>query len=353
VQKLGRALLGNGRGWILSRLRCARGLRRVCRRRVGVGESGEPLGHDLGCFLLLLDGRRLWALERFAGGQVLLLLRREARLGGGDHQHFVEPVEMGGRLDDHVDKVFAVRVADDLLHHAHRESAREDLVAAGGEHGFARLDAAVGEDADDLRLAGGVAAQDAANARGLQDYSCAAGLVVDGQNLGRMGKDLAHLAYDSVGGNHSHIAVQAVGRTLVKIEDARLIAAAGADSLRGNRRINVFLLEAEELLQPLALAGIFKQGSLLQAEAVDGLLQFAVLFANVAQVKIVLPQVSSLQLGGLDNPLCRRNQRIGPQPDEPYAGRVLRVEGVARVAGAAHLHSEADDLRPEDGQQYE
>ncbi len=43
-------------------------------------------------------------LQRLAGGHVLLLLRREARLGGGDHQHLVEPVKMRGRLHDDVDK---------------------------------------------------------------------------------------------------------------------------------------------------------------------------------------------------------------------------------------------------------
>ncbi len=186
-----------------------------------------------------------------------------------------------------------------------------------------------------------------------QDHSRAAGLVVDGQHLGRMGKDLAHLAHDPIGGNHRHIAGKAVGRTFVEIEDARLIAAAGADGLRGDRRVNVLLLEAEEGLQALALAGIFKQGGLLQAQAVDGLVQIVVLFANVAQVKIVLPHACGAQLGVLDQPLRRRNQRIGPQPDEPHAGRVPRVEGVAPVAGVAHLHGKADDLRPQDGQQHE
>ena len=155
------------------------------------------------------------------------------------------------------------------------------------------------------------------------------------------------------GGNHRHIAVQAVGRTFVEIEDARLIAAAGADGLRGHRRVNVLLLEAEEVLQALALAGIFKQGGLLQAQAVDGLVQIAVLFADVAQIKIVLPHALGAQLGGLDEPLRRRDQRIGPQPDEPHAGRVLRVEGVAPGAGMAHLHGQADDLRQQDGQQHQ
>ncbi len=84
-------------------------------------------------------------------------------------------------------------------------------------------------------------------------------------------KDVADLADDAVGGNHRHIAVQAVAGALVEIEDAGLIAAAGADGLRGEGRINVLLLKAEECLQALALAGIFEQGSLLQAQPVDGL----------------------------------------------------------------------------------
>ncbi len=197
---------------------------------------------------------------------------------------------MGRRLHDDVDEEFAIGVADDFLHHPYGQTSREDLVAPGGEHLFARLDALVGQDAHNLRLAGGIAAQNAANARGFKNHARAAGLVVDGQHLGRMGKDFAHLAHDPIRGNHRHIAVQAVGRTLVEIEDAGLIAAAGADGLRGHRLVDVLLLEAEQALQALALAGIFKQGSLLQAQPVDGPLQLLVLFAHVTQGDIVLPQ---------------------------------------------------------------
>ena len=85
-------------------------------------------------------------------------------------------------------------------------------------------------------------------------------------------------------------------RALVDIEDARLVAAAGADGLRGNGLVDVFLLEVQQGLQPLSLAGIFKQSGLFQAQPVDGLLQILVLLAHVAQVDIVLPTAGDAEV---------------------------------------------------------
>ena len=99
--------------------------------------------------------------------------------------------------------------------------------------------------------------------------------------------------------------------------------------------------------------GIFQQRGLLQAEPVDGLLQLLVLLADVAQVKVVLPQALHAQLGDVEELLRGGDHRIGPQPDEPHAGRVLRVEGVAPAVGAAHLHGQPDDLRQQDSQQHQ
>ena len=71
--------------------------------------------------------------------------------------------------------------------------------------------------------------------------------------------------------------LEAVGGAFVDVEDAGLVAAAGADGLGGQGLVDVLLLEAEEGLKTLALAGIFKQRGLLKAETVDGLLQVLVL----------------------------------------------------------------------------
>ena len=72
------------------------------------------------------------------------------------------------------------------------------------------------------------------------------------------------------------------------IEDARLIAAAGADGLRGQRLVDILLLEVHQRLQALSLLGVFKQRRLLQTQPVDGLLQLLVLLAGVAQIDVVV-----------------------------------------------------------------
>ena len=69
------------------------------------------------------------------------------------------------------------------------------------------------------------------------------------------------------------------------------------------------MLEVEEGLEALALAGIFKQGGLLEAQAVDGLLEILVLLADVAQVNVVLPEAGDAELGILNELLGGRDQR--------------------------------------------
>ena len=150
-------------------------------------------------------------------------------------------------------------------------------------------------------------------------------MIVDGKYLRRVGKDVADLAHNAVRGNDRHIGAKLIIGSLVDVEDVRLIASAGANGLRGHRLVDVFLLEVEERLQTLALASILKQRGLFQAQTVDGLLQILVLLADVAQVNIVLPETASAKLGGLNELLWRRDQGIGPQPDQPHAGAVLRV----------------------------
>ena len=90
----------------------------------------------------------------------------------------------------------------------------------------------------------------------------------------------------------------------------------------GRRRlVNVFLLEIEHRLQPLALLGVLKQRSLLQPQTIYRLLQIRVLLAHVAQVDVVLPEstkrpilvLCTARSGG-------EHHAIGPQPDQPHAG---------------------------------
>ena len=87
----------------------------------------------------------------------------------------------------------------------------------------------------------------------------------------------------------------------------------------GNGLVDVLLLEVQHRLQPLALARIFKQGSLFQPQPVDGVLQVLVLLAHVAQVDVVLPEAAHAGLGVLDSAL----QRATP-PHWPTAGSAGR-----------------------------
>src|ERR1035441_10663476 len=112
----------------------------------------------------------------------------------------------------------------------------------------------------------------------------------------------------------------------VQIKDPRLIVAAGADGLGGYGLVDVLLLEGGEGLQALALAGILKQGGLLQPQTVDRLLQIPVLLADAAQVEIVHPHALDAELGAVNNPLRRRDHHIRPQADEAHARAVRGVE---------------------------
>ena len=64
-------------------------------RKAGIDEAGKALGVDLRGLQLLLDGIGLSAFDGFAGGKILFVLGREARLGVGDDEDLVKTVEMG------------------------------------------------------------------------------------------------------------------------------------------------------------------------------------------------------------------------------------------------------------------
>ena len=48
-----------------------------------------------------------------------------------------------------------------------------------------------------------------------------------------------------------------------------------------------------------------------------------------------------------------RDQRIGPEPDQPHAALVVRIERLRPVPVAAHLHGKPHDLRHQDSQQHQ
>ena len=181
----------------------------------------------------------------------------------------------------------------------------------------------------------------------------AAGLVVDGQHLRRVGKHFPHLAHDAVRGDDRHIALEAVIVAFVNGENLRLVGTAGPDDLGRQRLIEIFLLEIEHGLQAMPLARIFKQCSLFQAETVHRILQVLVLLANVAQVDIVLPETEDAGLRVLHHAFDGRNHGVGPQADEPYTGAVRRVERSPSGICAPNLHRQSNHLDQQQNQQHQ
>ncbi len=167
-----------------------------------------------------------------------------------------------------------------------------------------------------------------------------------------MRKDVAHLSYDAVRCNHRHIRLEAVAGALINIKNLRSVAAAGAVSLRGKGGIDVLLLEAEQSLETLALAGVFKQCGLLKPQPAYGLLEILILPAHAHQVEIVGPRTHNAEVDPVDEPLRRRDDCIGPKPNQPHAARIRRVKTVTPAARTAHLHRQPGDLRHQDGQQH-
>jgi hypothetical protein len=141
-----------------------------------------------------------------------------------------------------------------------------------------------------LRLPQRVATQNASNARRLKNHAGPAALVVDDEHLRGTRIDFAHFADNAIRGDHCHIAFEFRVRTLIDIEEPRLVAAAGADDLRGLCLVDVFLLKIHQCLQALSLACVFKKRGLLQTEPVEVLLQILVFVADVAQIEVILPE---------------------------------------------------------------
>jgi len=171
-------------------------------------------------------------------------------LSSGDDENFLKLEEVDGRLDEDGGVGLVVGIGRDGFHGADGEAAGEDLIAAGCEDRLAWLDAVVGGEIADLDATTGGAVDDGADAGRGEDDAGAGGLVVDEQHLcgvGRgLGEDVANLADDAEGGDDGHVGLEAVGGTLIDIEDAGEVGAAGADDLRGEGGRDVVLLEGEK-----------------------------------------------------------------------------------------------------------
>ena len=137
----------------------------------------------------------------------------------------------------------------------------------------------------------GVPRRIGADARALEDDAGAGGLVVDLEHLRGGGKYIAQLNHYAVMGDDRHVGPEAVVPALIDGQHAGLVAAAGADHLRGYRRSDVALLEPKHGLQALSLERVFRDGRLRNAHAGKLLLQVLVLLAHVAEVDVIGPAV--------------------------------------------------------------
>ena len=225
-------------------LRIARCVRRLARN------SRQALGQNVG------------------GTQRPQVFRVRHLLGDfGYHQHLFQLVQVGRGNDANIkEQVFARLNRSNL---ADRQSLGEDAIAAAGNDIFPRRDLFVTHDVLQGRRAVGCAFQNALQAGVFQRRTHAAELIVDRQHLRRVGKDLYDLAHNSGGRNDRHVGLDAVARTFIDVQHARLIAAAGANDLGRDGGIDILFFEAQQRLDPARHGGVFLQARVVDLHALD------------------------------------------------------------------------------------
>ena len=311
-------------------------MRANCRLRCARVRSGQALGQHIGGFL-------------FTGYDIGFFRRRQGATDLRDDQHLLQPRELGSGLYQNGDVGRSFRVVHHSIHRSHGQATRIDLISAAGDDGFAGLDALVGWNVDDLRLASCIPAQNAAQPGLLQNDAQTAGLIVDLQNLRGVREDIAHLADNAIGRDDGHIRMNAVCRAFVNVEDAGLVGAAGSNHLRGHGLIDVLLLETQQRLQSLILEHIFNQRCLLQAQTIHFCLQTLVALAHMAQVDVTIP-------GSADAMTCKEEEFFkGSQAaDDPISDQAnLRTVPARSGGGSANLHGKANHLDEQNGHQHQ
>jgi len=94
-----------------------------------------------------------------------------------------------------------------------------------------------------------------------------------------------------------------------------LLAAARTDHLCGESPRDKLLLEPQECLQPVRLFRVVAEPNRLDPEALDLLLELAILLPHPTQVKVTMPEIAAASLKP-DNTLFQRSYRIhGPDAD--------------------------------------
>ena len=143
---------------------------------------------------------------------------------------------------------------------------------------------------------------------------------------------MEHFADHALGGDHGHVGRQFIKGSFVDKDGTRLLAATRSDDLRGCSFRNELLFESQQHLQAACLFGILTEAQLLHLEALDLLLELAILGTNAAQVEIIPPDTGDSHLCIDDTALERRHEI--KSPDANQAGALV-------VCGALDLNGQA------------
>src|SRR5581483_5258007 len=257
-----------------------------------------------------------------------------------DHQHFFQFAELRRRRHPNVQEHVLARA--DFAHFADGQTFGENAIAAARHYRLTRLNLLIFHDVLDDQVPARRPRQDALQSRFLQGCAHATELVVNHQHLARGGKHAQHLAYNAVRRNHRHIGLHAVVRTLVQVEDPRLVAAARSNDLRRQRLRNELFFEIEDRLQPPCLKRILLQPHIMQPHLLDLLAQLSVFPAHAAQVKVIRPAAEDAVLPVHNQLLNRGHGGDRPEPHQAHAA-LRRTD--------PHLHRQPNDLSSQDSGQ--
>ncbi len=120
-------------------------------------------------------------------------------------------------MHDHIDQRIVIGIGNYPIYCAHRQSAREYLIASAGDDGIACFDSAVGRNIDHLKLTVGAALQNAAGTRGFEKNTYTAGRVGNEQHLTGVRKYVLKLADNAIRRNDRHVLLQTVCRSFVDV----------------------------------------------------------------------------------------------------------------------------------------
>src|ERR1019366_2739984 len=185
--------------------------------------------------------------------------------------------------------------------------------------------------------------QDTLKAGGFQRSAHSTKLIVDRQYLRGVGKDLHDLAHDTRRRDDRHVRLNAILRSFIQVQNARLLAATGADDLGRDRGIDILLFECEQGLNTARHASILRVASVFNLHAVNLGAQLPIFPANTAKISVAIPGVVHPFLGVYHSFFDRSDCGDRPQAEQA---------GIAALSRAVYLHSQSNNLGEQNGRQH-